>query len=64
MHTPTIVAQVMQCCLPFMHAARWFALRDVVVSSANGHALASLPWLLAPPAQSACAIASNALIDS
>lgn len=39
MHTPTIVAQVMQCCLPFMHAARWCALRDVVVSSVNGHAL-------------------------
>lgn len=39
MHTPTIVTQVMQCCSPLMHAARWCALRDVVVSSVNGHAL-------------------------
>lgn len=39
MHTQTIVAQVMQCCLPLMHAARWRALHDVVVSAVNGHAL-------------------------
>ncbi|MDP2994666.1 MAG: hypothetical protein Q8N46_06035 [Anaerolineales bacterium] len=35
MHTATIVAQVMQVCLPHMHAARWGALRDVVVSAVN-----------------------------
>ena len=33
MHTQTIVAQVMQCCFPLMHAARWRTLHDVVVSS-------------------------------
>ena len=49
MHTPTIVAQVMQCCLPFMHAARWFALRDVVVSSVNGHALGLVALAVGTP---------------
>ena len=49
MHTPTIVAQVMQCCLPFMHAARWCALRDVVVSSINGHALGLVALAVGTP---------------
>ena len=49
MHTPTIVAQVMQCCLPLMHAARWGALRDVVVSSVNGHALGLVALAVGAP---------------
>lgn len=49
MHTPTIVAQVMQCCLPLMHAARWCALRDVVVSSVNGHALSLVALAVGTP---------------
>ena len=49
MHTPTIVAQVMQCCLPLMHAARWCALRDVVVSSVNGHALGLVALAVGTP---------------
>ena len=49
MHTPTIVAQVMQCCLPLMHAARWCALRDVVVSSINGHALGLVALAVGTP---------------
>lgn len=49
MHTPTIVAQVMQCCSPLMHAARWCALRDVVVSSVNGHALGLVALAVGTP---------------
>jgi hypothetical protein len=49
MHTQTIVAQVMQCCLPLMHAARWCALRDVVVSSVNGHALGLVALAVGTP---------------
>ena len=49
MHTPTIVAQVMQCCLPLMHAARWRALHDVVVSSVNGHALSLVALAVGTP---------------
>lgn len=49
MHTATIVAQVMQCCLPLMHAARWRALHDVVVSSVNGHALSLVALAVGTP---------------
>ena len=49
MHTATIVAQVMQCCLPLMHAARWRALHDVVVSSVNGCALSLVALAVGTP---------------
>jgi hypothetical protein len=49
MHTATIVAQVMQCCLPVMHAARWRALHDVVVSSVNGCALSLVALAVGTP---------------
>lgn len=49
MHTATIVAQVMQACLPHMHAARWCALRDVVVSAVNGHALGLVALAVGTP---------------
>ena len=49
MHTPTIVTQVMQCCLSLMHAARWRALHDVVVSSVNGHALSLVALAVGTP---------------
>ena len=49
MHTPTIVTQVMQCCLPLMHATRWRALHDVVVSSVNGHALSLVALAVGTP---------------
>lgn len=49
MHTPTIVAQVMQCCSPLMHAARWRALHDVVVSAVNGHALGLVALAVGTP---------------
>jgi len=62
MHAKNVVTQVMRCCLPLMHAARWRALRDVVVFSVNGHALGLVAPAVGTPAQSACAIASNAWI--
>jgi hypothetical protein len=49
MHTATIVTQVMQCCLPLMHAARWRALHDVVVSSVNGCALSLVALAVGTP---------------
>ena len=49
MHTPTIVTQVIRCCLPLMHAARGFALRDVVVSAVNGHALSLVALAVGTP---------------
>jgi hypothetical protein len=49
MHTVAIVAQVMQVCLPHMHAARWCALRDVVVSAVNGHALGLVALAVGTP---------------
>src|SRR4030065_1321507 len=49
MHTPTIVTQVVQCCLPLMHAARWRALHDVVVSSVNGCALSLVALAVGTP---------------
>ena len=49
MHTQNIVTQIMQCCLPLMHAARWCALRDVVVSSVNGHALSLVALAVGTP---------------
>ena len=49
MHTQNIVTQVMQCCLPLMHAARWRALRDVVVSAVNGRALSLVALALGAP---------------
>lgn len=49
MHTQNIVTQVMQCCLPLMHAARWCALRDVAVSAVNGKALSLVTLALGAP---------------
>ena len=49
MHTQNIVTQVMQCCLPLMHAARWRALRDVAVSAVNGRALSLVALALGAP---------------
>src|SRR4030066_1273857 len=49
MHTQNIVTQVMQCCLPLMHAARWRALHDVVVSSVNGCALSLVALAVGTP---------------
>ena len=49
MHTQNIVTQVMRCCLPLMHAARWCALRDVVVSAVNGHALSLVALAVGTP---------------
>jgi hypothetical protein len=49
MHTQNIVTQVMQCCLPLMHAARWCALRDVVTASVNGHALSLVALAVGTP---------------
>lgn len=49
MHTAAIVTQVMQCCLPLMHAARWRALHDVVVSSVNGCALSLVALAVGTP---------------
>ena len=39
MQTQVIVAQLMKCCEPIMHAARWQALRDVSVSAVSGRPL-------------------------
>lgn len=49
MHTASIVTQVMQCCLPLMHTARWRALHDVVVSSVNGSALSLVALAVGTP---------------
>lgn len=49
MHTQNIVTQVMQCCLPLVHAARWRALRDVAVSSVNGRALSLVALAVGTP---------------
>lgn len=49
MHTPTIVIQVMQCCLPLMHAARWRVLHEVAVSAVNGQALSLVALVLGAP---------------
>lgn len=40
MQTDAIVSQLMQCCLPLMHVARWRALRDVALAAVCGRALA------------------------
>jgi Transposase DDE domain len=39
MQTRAIVSQLMQCCVPLMHAARWKILSDVVVSAVSGRSL-------------------------
>lgn len=49
MHTQNIVTQVMGCCLPLMHAARWCALRDVAVSAVNGRALSLVALAVGTP---------------
>lgn len=49
MHTTTIVTQVMQCCSPLMHAARWRALHDMVVSAVNGYALGLVALAVGTP---------------
>ena len=49
MHTQHIVTQVMECCLPLMHAARWCALRDFAVSAVNGRALSLVALAVGTP---------------
>ncbi len=39
MQTQKIASQLLQCCTPLMHAARWRALHDVTVSAINGRPL-------------------------
>ena len=39
MQTRTIVAQLLKCCEPVMHAARWQALHDVSIAAVNGRPL-------------------------
>lgn len=39
MQTQAIVSQLLQCCLPLMHLARWRALCDVATSALSGRAL-------------------------
>ena len=39
MQTQAVVAQLMKCCEPIMHAAGWRALHDVSVSALSGRAL-------------------------
>lgn len=39
MQTQTIVSQLLKCCEPVMHAARWRALHDISVSAVNGRPL-------------------------
>ena len=33
MQTQAIVSRLLQCCVPFMHAARWRALHDVATAA-------------------------------
>lgn len=49
MHTLRIVNQVMQCCLPLMHAALWKALHDAAMSSVVGKPLALTALALGTP---------------
>jgi hypothetical protein len=39
MQTQAIVSRLLQCCVPFMHAARWRALRDVAAAAVGGKSL-------------------------
>ncbi len=39
MQTHAIVARLLRCCAPLMHAARWQALRDVATSAVSGKPL-------------------------
>ena len=39
MQTQAIVSRLLQCCLPFMHAARWRALHDVAAAAVCGKSL-------------------------
>ena len=39
MQTQAIVSRLLQCCLPFMHAARWQALHDVATAAVCGKSL-------------------------
>ena len=39
MQTDTIVARLLRCCAPLMHAARWQALCDVTTSAVFGKPL-------------------------
>ena len=39
MQTQAIVSRLLQCCVPFMHAARWRALHDVAAAAVCGKSL-------------------------
>jgi hypothetical protein len=39
MQTQAIVSRLLQCCVPFMHAARWQALHDVATAAVCGKTL-------------------------
>ena len=39
MQTQAIVSRLLQCCVPFMHAARWRALHDVATAAVGGKSL-------------------------
>lgn len=39
MQTQAIVSRLLQCCVPFMHAARWRALHDVATAAVCGRSL-------------------------
>jgi hypothetical protein len=39
MQTQAIVSRLLQCCVPFMHAARWRALHDVATAAVCGKSL-------------------------
>ena len=39
MQTQAIVSRLLQCCVPFMHAARWRALHDVAAAAVGGKSL-------------------------
>lgn len=49
MQTERIVTQIMQCCLPHMHAALWKVLRDAAISSVTGRPLALTALALGAP---------------
>lgn len=49
MQTDRIVTQVIQCCLPHMHAALWKALHDAAVASVMGKPLALTALALGTP---------------
>ena len=49
MQTQKIVTQLLQCCTPLMHAARWQALHDVSLSAVSGKPLTLTALALGTP---------------